>query len=184
MRHCVTLIETGVQLLAILDVGIINHFTLHNACFRSPRIKYIFATTVRENLITNLLFFLTSGATIRLADGPNPNEGRVEIFRGISEAGEVYGTWGTICDDQWDLKDAAVICRMLNYSGVLAAPMYAAYGGGSGKILFDNLDCFGNESDIEDCPHNGLGVHNCIHDEDAGVICQSNNTALPSYGMN
>ena len=107
----------------------------------------------------------------------------MEIFRVLHEAGEKFGTWGTICDDRWDLKDAAVICRMLNYSGVLAAPMYGPYGGGSGKILFDNLDCVGNESNVEDCPHNGLGVHNCIHDEDAGVICQSNDTALPSYGM-
>ena len=99
------------------------------------------------------------------------------------EAGEDVAAWGTICQDRWDLKDAAVICRMLNFSGVLAAPKYGAYGPGSGKIWFDGLECVGDESNITDCPHDGLGVHDCSHFDDAGVICQSNDSALPSYGM-
>lgn len=42
---------------------------------------------------------------IRLANGSNLFEGRVEI---LSE-----GVWGTICDDDLDNATAAVICRML-----------------------------------------------------------------------
>ncbi|NXT00738.1 NETR protein, partial [Jacana jacana] len=42
---------------------------------------------------------------IRLMDGENKKEGRVEIF--------INGQWGTICDDGWSDKDAAVVCRQL-----------------------------------------------------------------------
>lgn len=132
---------------------------------------------------TNSLFVLTPGTTIRLADGTRASEGRVEIFHVGTFGGEESGQWGTICDDQWDLRDASVVCRMLNYSGVLAAPSYGAYGEGSGQIWLDSLLCTGNESSIEECPHGGWGNHDCSHFEDAGVICQTNDSVLPTFGM-
>ena len=119
---------------------------------------------------------------VRLADGTSPNEGRVEIFHVGEHGGEQKGEWGTICDDQWGLKDAAVICRMLNYSGALAAPINGAYGEGSGEIWLDSVACLGNESSIEDCKHGGWGIHDCSHREDASVICQANDSPLPAYG--
>ena len=54
------------------------------------------------------------------------------------------------------------------YPGVFALP---AFGGGAGCILLDNEGCSGGEERLEDCPHSGIGVHNCVHLEDAGVIC-------------
>ena len=42
---------------------------------------------------------------------------------------------------------------------------------GTGAIVLDNLFCTGTESRLVDCPNNGLGVHNCVHSEDAGVRC-------------
>jgi deleted-in-malignant-brain-tumors protein 1 len=35
----------------------------------------------------------------------------------------------------------------------------------------DNVQCVGTETRLIDCPANGLGSHNCDHDEDAGVRC-------------
>lgn len=55
------------------------------------------------------------------------------------------------------------------------ALLSAHYGQGSGKILLDNVQCNGIENSIFRCTHNGIGVHNCVHSEDAGVECKLDN---------
>ena len=51
------------------------------------------------------------------------------------------------------------------------APRVATFGQGTGPILLDNLMCVGTETRLFDCPHNGVGIHNCAHSEDAGAVC-------------
>uniref|UniRef100_A0A672HDA3 SRCR domain-containing protein n=1 Tax=Salarias fasciatus TaxID=181472 RepID=A0A672HDA3_SALFA len=102
---------------------------------------------------------------LRLADGGNSScSGRVEIFHS--------GQWGTVCDDNWDLDNANVVCRQLGCRAAQSALSGAAFGAGRGPIWLDNVSCFGNESSISDCRHSGFGVHNCGHHEDASVICE------------
>ncbi|XP_048342000.1 macrophage receptor MARCO [Sphaerodactylus townsendi] len=95
---------------------------------------------------------------IRLVGGLH--RGRVEILHA--------GLWGTICDDSWDKSDGLVVCRMLGYSGVVSTFSAAA---GTGKIWLDEVNCSGTESSIEICSKSSWGVHNCNHNEDAGVEC-------------
>ena len=93
-----------------------------------------------------------------------PSSGRVEVF--------YNGKWGTICDDSWDLQDADVVCHQLGFNGALSAPRDAAFGQGTGQIWLDHVNCFGNEKSISQCSHQGWGVKNCWHSEDAGVVCR------------
>ncbi len=48
---------------------------------------------------------------------------------------------------------------------------HSLFGGGSGGIFLDYVQCNGTEQRLIDCTHNGLGVHNCDHTGDAGLRC-------------
>ena len=100
---------------------------------------------------------------MRLVGGAGPCQGRVEILHG--------GLWGTVCDDDWGLPDAAVVCRQLGCGAALAATTNAFFGYGTGHILLDNVHCEGGEPRLAACLSLGWGVHNCGHHEDAGALC-------------
>ena len=42
---------------------------------------------------------------------------------------------------------------------------------GVGPIFLDDVGCRGNETNLADCTHSGVGDHDCDHGKDAGVIC-------------
>uniref|UniRef100_A0A1X7T9N2 Receptor protein-tyrosine kinase n=1 Tax=Amphimedon queenslandica TaxID=400682 RepID=A0A1X7T9N2_AMPQE len=98
--------------------------------------------------------------TVRLVNGANSTEGRVELCHN--------GKWGTVCDDYWDNTDASVVCRQLGYDSG-AAFNRAYFGQGTGSIVMDDVDCNGGESYLTNCTH--TIYQNCGHSEDAGVRC-------------
>lgn len=93
------------------------------------------------------------------------NVGRLEIcFNNL---------WGSICDDNFGNDDAKVACRQLGYTNyeLSVAVSRGYFGQGQTAIHLDELQCTGTETSLTDCPHNGVGNHNCGHSEDVGVIC-------------
>ena len=98
---------------------------------------------------------------LRLSDGRHASEGRVEIYHN--------GSWGTVCNNKWDLRDATVVCHALGYQSAVSSS--ASFGEGSGPILLDAVDCVSDEATLTECQHDGFGVHDCTHAQDAGVRC-------------
>ncbi|XP_063253332.1 T-cell differentiation antigen CD6 isoform X3 [Prinia subflava] len=118
-------------------------------------------TTPAGNLTRNLTSATPAPRAVRLVGGRSRCEGRVEL--------EQEGTWGTVCDDGWDIPDADVVCRRLRCGRAVRAPGNAAFGRGHGPILRDELGCQGHERDLWECP--AAPEHDCSHKEDAGVVC-------------
>lgn len=105
---------------------------------------------------------------IRLVDGGNEREGRVEV--------NWSGEWGTVCDDDWDIHAATVVCKMLGYTEAEMGVHSAYFGMGNDRILLDNVHCDGSEKNITDCTLKSdkpFGDSDCQHHEDAGVVCKN-----------
>ncbi|XP_033498270.1 lysyl oxidase homolog 3B isoform X1 [Epinephelus lanceolatus] len=107
----------------------------------------------------------TERLKVRLSGYPRKhNEGRIELF--------YKGEWGTICDDDFSISNANVLCRQLGFVSATGWTHSAKYGKGQGKIWLDNVLCNGGEKSIELCKSRGWGNSDCTHDEDAGVVCK------------
>jgi len=63
----------------------------------------------------------------------------------------VFDQWGAVCDDQFGMNDANVVCRQLGFPlGASQALSHSVFGPGS-PILMDDVQCKGNETSLADC---------------------------------
>uniref|UniRef100_A0A1A8P746 HHIP-like 1 n=1 Tax=Nothobranchius rachovii TaxID=451742 RepID=A0A1A8P746_9TELE len=132
---------------------------------KSPRSSRRKERRRKVNPATNDAPELQNGAVRLVGDEHGRSDrGRVEIY--------IHGEWGTVCDDLWTTADAEVVCRQLGFRYALKASRNSEFGEGKElRILLDDVQCEGTESNLLTCSHAGVGRHNCNHLEDAGVIC-------------
>ena len=115
----------------------------------------------------------SSEISVRLVGGNSSSEGRVEV--------SYDGDWGTVCDDNWDHRDAMVVCRSVGYPFVRS--IQVNFGEGTGQIYMDNLNCTGDEQTLMECHGLHWGKHNCDHSEDVGVVCSSKSGGIYQTGF-
>ena len=83
--------------------------------------------------------------------------------------------WGTVCDDNWDLKEATVVCRQLGYGKAMRAVKNAAFREESGPLWYDIVRCTGRETSLTQCEQVDRSVvqRNFGCRKAAGVVCAS-----------
>ncbi|XP_046729030.1 antigen WC1.1-like [Silurus meridionalis] len=95
--------------------------------------------------------------SLRLSGGKGSCSGRLEVYHNA--------TWGSVCDDQWNISNAQVVCRQLGCGSVLSADRFVP---GEGTVWLNRVKCRGDEIHLWDCHHSLKKHTDCSH---AGVTC-------------
>lgn len=110
----------------------------------------------------NLLDF-TGSLEARLVNGKDDCSGRVEVRHG--------DVWNTVCDTDWTLNKAEVVCDMLECGRAVNAPGGVTFGQSSGPVVESRGSCFDNITSLKQCSLNGFRTGTCGHEHSAGVVC-------------
>ncbi|XP_041823131.1 T-cell differentiation antigen CD6-like isoform X2 [Melanotaenia boesemani] len=138
-----------------------NTSCFHHCFFKDQRLQNCSETAGSScSVITDVV---CGRQSVRLAGGSDRCAGRVEVWR--------EGKWGTVCDDQWDLRDADVVCAQLGCGYALdVTGEGGSFPPGRGPVHLDELNCTGSEENLWSCPA-AQDESDCGHKEDAGVVC-------------
>ncbi|KAM9467803.1 antigen WC1.1-like [Clarias gariepinus] len=106
--------------------------------------------------------------SLRLSGGKGSCSGRLEVYHNA--------TWGSVCDDQWNIRNAQVVCRQLGCGSALSADRNVSFGPGEGTIWLNRVKCRGDEIHLWDCHHSLKKHTDCSH---AGVTCAGRGAPNP-----
>ncbi|XP_058277046.1 deleted in malignant brain tumors 1 protein-like [Hirundo rustica] len=120
-----------------------------------------FMTTAPAHIPHGAAIVCSGSRRVRLVGSSGPCAGRVEVYSG--------GTWSTVCQEGWDLRDAAVVCRELGCGTALEAASSARFGPGAGSPWPYIPDCSGTEESLWECGHREW--HECGRGGGAGAVC-------------
>uniref|UniRef100_A0A4W5MTN8 SRCR domain-containing protein n=1 Tax=Hucho hucho TaxID=62062 RepID=A0A4W5MTN8_9TELE len=98
----------------------------------------------------------------RLLQGGGRCAGAVQLY--------LFGDWVTLMDTEWDITQAAVVCRQLGCGSAISAPGGFLFGNGTGQVVRGSIPCIGSEWSLFECqPIFTSPTSSCC--SNAGVIC-------------
>uniref|UniRef100_A0A803VE25 SRCR domain-containing protein n=1 Tax=Ficedula albicollis TaxID=59894 RepID=A0A803VE25_FICAL len=109
---------------------------------------------------------------VRLVGSSGRCAGRVEVYSG--------GSWSSVCQEGWELQDAAVVCRELGCGTALEAPSWARFGAGTGPLWPYMAECSGSEESLWECGRSEQ--RECGRGLGAGAVCSGQWRARPDQG--
>lgn len=110
-----------------------------------------------------------------MVGGDVPCSGRVEVKHG--------DTWGSVCDSDFSLEAASVLCRELECGTVISILGGAHFGKGTGQIWAEEFQCGGHESHLSLCPVATRPDETCSHSRDVGIVCSSETQRISSVSF-
>merc|ERR1712013_921014 len=103
-----------------------------------------------------------------------PYSSHIELRNGTEySSGNVFavnsdGYLGPVCDDNWDSREARVVCRQLGFTdGTATTNSY--FGSVPSHFAMDSVHCTGDEGILQDCSNST--TDDCDGNEGAGVKC-------------
>ncbi|XP_042635348.1 antigen WC1.1-like [Catharus ustulatus] len=122
---------------------------------------YIWITTGPAGSPHGAALVCSGSRRVRLVGSSGRCAGRVEVYSG--------GSWSSVCQEGWDLQDAAVVCRELGCGRALEAPSSARFGGGTGPLWPYMAECSGSEESLWECGRSE--ERECGRGVGAGAVC-------------
>ncbi|XP_019217933.1 collagen alpha-1(XII) chain isoform X2 [Oreochromis niloticus] len=113
-------------------------------------------------LIINFFKSVKSLDSVRLLNGSSLCSGRLQV--------KSNQRWSSVCEDDFDLQDAEVICRELG----CGPPLHlqgALYGEVEAPVWSREFQCGGHESALLDCRSSGSVRSSCSPGKAAGLTC-------------
>ncbi|XP_023817583.1 scavenger receptor cysteine-rich type 1 protein M130-like [Oryzias latipes] len=138
------------------DVWERNMTILANVCRRLDCGSVVSARETRYNIN------ITCSDSVRLENGSSRCSGRLEV--------KSNNSWSSVCEDDFDLLDAEVVCRELG-CGAPSVLQGALYGEAEAPILSREFLCEGHESVLLDCGSSWRKTKACPPDKAVGLTC-------------
>ncbi|XP_023817582.1 deleted in malignant brain tumors 1 protein-like [Oryzias latipes] len=127
-----------------------------NVCRRLDCGSLVSARKTRYNIN------ITCSDSVRLENGSSRCSGRLEV--------KSNNSWSSVCEDDFDLLDAEVVCRELG-CGAPSVLQGALYGEAEAPILSREFLCEGHESVLLDCGSSWRKTKACPPDKAVGLTC-------------
>ncbi|XP_050921552.1 scavenger receptor cysteine-rich type 1 protein M130 isoform X2 [Lates calcarifer] len=135
---------------------------IDSSCVQSKRILRDCVTIM--NRLSASVLEITCSESVRLVNGVSRCSGRLEVKSNQS--------WSSVCEDDFDLQDAEVVCRELG-CGSPSVLQGALYGKVEAPMWTREFQCDGNESLLLDCDSSGPARKTCSSGKAVGLTCSA-----------